>query len=378
MMMEDKLKHLRNSMDKTVFSDTTFESSEKAKILRELNRRERINRFNLNSILSFAVCTFLFIGIGVFAFNEVYTKETNQMQGNTSLDINNEDGLMQDKDEKNDTLGTKEVEPSYPYIVLDGYYYKKTNEVVQSDELGEKIAEVKRIGDWAIKKSGDSNEISPGPIYSVDGKIDYIAGKGVIYKEGKNQAAYIAFKKEEPVEQPGNDSILSSKGDSEEVHIAFQNIKEKKRDLHSFLGVDNRVSLYSANYLPENGPGVELVFNIPEADKVVDDHVVDGMLFISSYKKDTPPSNSRFHRQEGWKRINNGNTIIKQKEEYVPPILKETFKTNGISWGYYEDKVHHDFILRGEKNNMYYEVTTQGDFTLERLKELFESFKQIK
>jgi small nuclear ribonucleoprotein (snRNP)-like protein len=375
-MIEDKLKHLRKSMDKSVFSDTTFESSEKAKILNELNRRERNGRFNLNSILSFAVCTFLFIGIGVFVFNQVNEEETNQTQGNTSLDIS--DGLVQDTDEKNDNLGTKEVEPSYPYIVLDGYYYKKTNEVVSSDEIGEKIGEVKRIGDWAIKKSGDSNEIPPGPIYSVNGKIDYIAGKGVIYKEGKNQAAYIAFKKEEPVEQPEKDSILSSKGDLEEVQIALKNIKEKIGVLYSFVGLDNRVSLNAANYSPENGPGVDLVFNVPEADKADDDHIIDGMLFIRGYKKNTLPSNSRFLQQDEWKRIKNGNTLIKQKVEFVPPTLIETFKINGITWGYYEDNIHNDFILRGEVNNIYYEVTTQGYFTFERLKELLEGFKQIK
>lgn len=375
-LMEDKLKHLRESMDKTVFKDTSLESYERTKILNGLNRNERKVHFNLNSILSFAVCTFLFIGIGALVFNEVKDRENNKPQSNTALDTSKEE---KHQVQNEDQLETKSIKPYYPYIVLDGYYYKKTNEVIQPEGLGEQIAEVKRIGDWEFKKSGDSNEIPPGPIYSVKGKDtkEYIAGKGIIYKEGKNQAGYIVFKKEELVEQPKKESILNSKGDLEEVQIAFGNIIEKVEDLHHFIGIEKRVNLYAADYLPENGPGVDLVYNVPEANIKDNEQNIDGMLFIREYQKDLPPPNSRFLPQNGWNRIKKGNEVIKQKE-FIPPSLIKSFEINGISWGYYEDKTHQDFILRGERNNMYFEVVTQGDFSFEKLKELLKKFKQVR
>lgn len=379
--MEDKLKHLRKSMDKTVFKDAAFQSYEKVKILNEFNKRKRNIRFNFNPILSFAVCTFLFIGIGMFVFNELNEEGTNKPQGNTASDIDSEPkDLDHDKDEQEDNIETNKLEPSYPYIVLNGYYYKKTNEVIQPEKLGGEIAEVKRIGNWAIKQSGDSNEIAPGPIYSVEGResTEYIASKGVINENGKNQSAYLGFKKSEPVEQPDKDSILSSKGDEKEAQIALDNIKGEVVDLYQFTGKGKRVILFAANYMAENGPGAELIYNVPEANKKEENHTIDGILFIYEYKKELPPSQSRFNQNVKWERIKKGNEVIKQKKDIEMPIKIEEFNINGISWSYYKDQEYQDFILRGEKNSMYYEVITQGEFTLESLKILLEEFKQTK
>jgi hypothetical protein len=378
--MEDKLKNLKEIMDKTTFKTTTFDSHEQTKILNRLYKREKLPKFNLNSLLSFATCSVLFIGIGVFVFNQLNGVEGNQMQGNTTFNTNEEQkSLIKDKDESKESEAKKN-EYSYPYIVLNGFYYKKTNEVIKPEKLGEKIAEVKRIGDWAIKQSGDSNEIAPGPIYSVKGSdpTEYIASKGVINKEGKNQSAYIVFEKHESVEQPPKDSILSSKGDIKEVQIALENIKEEVVDLYQFTESGDRVSLFAANHLKENGPGAELIYNVPEANKKEDDQTINGILFIYEYKKELPPSQSRFNQNAEWERIKKGNEVIKQKKDIKMPIKIEEFYTNGIHWSYYKDQEHQDFILRGEKNNMYYEVITQGEFTLESLKTLLEEFKQTK
>lgn len=367
-------------MDKTTFKNTTFDSHEKTNIINRLYKREKFPILNLNSLLSFATCSVLFIGIGVFVFNQLNGGESDKLQGNTTSNINEEQkSLIQDKDESEKTKANKS-EPSYPYIVLNGFYYKKTNEVIQPEKLGEKIAEVKRIGDWAIKQSGDSNEIAPGPIYSVKGNdsTEYITSKGVINKDGKNQSAYIGFEKHEPVEQPEKDSILSSKGDIKEVQIALDNIKEEVVDFYQFTESEDRVSLFAANYLKENGPGAELIYNVPEANKKEENHTINGILFIYEYKKELPPSQSRFNQNAEWERIKKGNEIIKQKKDIEMPIKIEEFYINGISWVYYKDQEHQDFILRGEKNNMYYEVITQGEFTLESLKTLLEGFKQTK
>jgi hypothetical protein len=122
-------------------------------------------------------------------------------------------------------------------------------------------------------------------------------------------------------------------------------------NLYQFIGLDKRVGLFSVTYLGDNNPGVELVYNVPEANKKKDNHIVDGIIFIREYIANTPTF------------------------EYSN--FKEVFEINGILWGYYKDKANQDFVLQGKKNNMHFEITTQGDFSIEKLKDLLVNFKHV-
>lgn len=295
-----------------------------------------------------------------------------EMKKEETVDTNSPDDI--EGGHKNTDENLIDGQSNYPHIVLNGFYYKKTDEEVTSEQLGEQVGEVKRIGTWAIKKSGDSNYIAPGPIYSVKDRSsdEYIVGRGGLFKDGVNKLAYIVFKKEEPVQQVDYDKILNTKGDLEEALIAVDNIKRKMDNFYQINNTD-RVELNYVSYLPENGPGAELIYNIREADKTVNGETNQGMLFIKEYAKQLQPSSSRFEKYV-WKIVLNGDVGTKQKQEALPPVLIDKFEMNGILWSYYTDQERNDIVLRGEKDDMYYEVTTQGDFSLEKLKELLIYF----
>ncbi|GIP33246.1 hypothetical protein J2TS4_24560 [Paenibacillus sp. J2TS4] len=57
--------------------------------------------------------------------------------------------------------------------------------------------------------------------------------------------------------------------------------------------------------------------------------------------------------------------------DFHPPVPVETFRIGEIEWSYYSDE-----LLRGVQDEMYYEVQTQGKFTLDLLKELLLHFKE--
>jgi len=120
-----------------------------------------------------------------------------------------------------------------------------------------------------------------------------------------------------------------------------------------------------------------LGYNILETDKVVNKETIQRMLFIKEYEKQLQPTGSRFNPYM-WITVSNGDgqTATRQKQEVPPPVLIETFEMNGILWSHYTDQVRNDIVLRGEKDDMYYEVTNQGDFSLEKLKELLAYFTE--
>ncbi len=389
--MDSKLKNLRESMNKTVLKEGVMSDIEKRKIYRAaLNGKVRRRRNYFAPVLSAIVLTGLFLTLGSFTYLNLFVSNKNS---DNSLQLQNSSVLEKEDDEQisvtpkatededvvqNTDENLINNQPGYPHIVLNDYYYKKTSEVIQPEDLGEQIAEVKRIGTWEIKKSGDSNYIAPGPIYSVKGRSsdEYIVGKGGIFEDGVNKSAYIVFKKEEPVQQVDHDKILNTKGDIEEALIAVDNIKRKMENFYQLNNTD-RVELNYVSYLPKNGPGAELGYNILETDKVVNKETIQRMLFIKEYEKQLQPTGSRFNPYM-WITVSNGDgqTATRQKQEVPPPVLIETFEMNGILWSHYTDQVRNDIVLRGEKDDMYYEVTNQGDFSLEKLKELLAYFTE--
>jgi len=55
--------------------------------------------------------------------------------------------------------------------------------------------------------------------------------------------------------------------------------------------------------------------------------------------------------------------------------LKESFVVNGIEWGKYET-IYQEDVYRGEQQNLYFEISTQGEIDLSLMKEFLSSFEQ--
>ena len=235
MDMDSQLKNLKEKMDKTVLKQGTISAAEKRRILDAAkNGRLKVKRHRnfLVPLLSVIVTAGLFFSIGsIFSRNLDETKEEGAAtQDKIALQEGSKNEIFMEKPTKEneraelnaeqDTMIMSQPETAYfSYIVFNGYYYKKTGEEVPVEQLGEQIGEVKRTGDWEIKKSGDSNEIPPGSIYIIKNRSDeFIAAKGVVYKDGQNEDGYVVFQKAEPV----------AEGDPNEIEKAEDNLDKGK------------------------------------------------------------------------------------------------------------------------------------------------------
>jgi beta-lactamase regulating signal transducer with metallopeptidase domain len=366
--------------------------------LANLVRNKRTIKRRIYMIKKFQKKSYRWSALGVMAVVAVASLSLLNVQANGSNEEQKEnitDKITIKEMEKEVTVSTKSPEdivrgdkntdensindqPNYAYIVLNGFYYKKTNEEVSSDQLGEQVGEVKRIGDWAIKKSGDTNEIPPGPIFSIKGRNDeYIVGKGVVFKNGQNLEGYLVFQKADKVKESNTNNILNAKGDPEETKIAFENVKQKIGTLFGFIDIDSRVNLQSVSY--SEGAIVNLIYGIQEGDKKNGNDLIQGFLFIYQYEKSFPLKNSRFVKPVEYEMIEGENGTIAEKSRDVKwekPKLIESFKLNGIEWGAYEDSYYNDLVIKGQTEKFNFEITTQGNFPIDKIKELLRFYKE--
>ena len=280
----------------------------------------------------------------------------------------------QEGEGKQTTSADKQRKISYPYIVLNGFYYAKTGDTVSKENLVQQIAKVERIGEWNIKKQGDSNEVAPGPIYSVRGKDSkqFITAKGVIYKDGKNQAAYLLFEKRDPVESVDEKSILSTKGDATEGKLAVQNIKKVLPTLYEYRDDTGTTSVNLAAYRKDFGPGAMLYYRVPSKDTTdKDGHEIPGEIMSFQYNKSIKISQSQLNPKP--KGIYHPNS----EEKEIKPQLIESFVKNNTNWELYKT-YSGTYIMQGKHGDMIYEVQLQGDFKLSDAQIVATNFRKYK
>jgi hypothetical protein len=227
--MDEQLKHLKESMDRTLLKNGSFRPDEKQNILRaiqnEKRKRERRRR-RLATGLSVALSFCLLIGLSWVVYTHLHDKpnsfadkslssasqKDSQEASNGQQYSNNNGNDNAVHPSINADINTykatdKQIEkldkPYFTYVVFKNYYYKETGDMVTEDKLGQEIGRIRRTGDHNVKKSGDSNDLQPGPIYAIHGEDPaiYIAAKGSIIRNGKNEVGYLIFKKFAPVEQ---------------------------------------------------------------------------------------------------------------------------------------------------------------------------------
>lgn len=236
------------------------------------------------------------------------------------------------------------------YAIYNGYYYAADGTVVNQPDIGKPISEIKRTGDVPDKQSSDSN-IFIGTVYSIQNVSDQqkIAVKYNDIYIGLQRASSLA------------DILMSSKGDPKTNALALRNVRKEAPFLYEFPGMEKQIQLVS--YQPGMGPGVTLYYQLPEANK----NDMQGFLFIFEYRK-------------GWENITIENSIpfpvgVRQSRSTFqansnPGAPVKTFDLNGIHWSYYSNS-----LLRGEKDDRYYEIQVQGSLAEEKLMDLLKSFK---
>ncbi|MGV3488977.1 MAG: hypothetical protein ACO1OC_10370 [Tuberibacillus sp.] len=217
--MDEKLRHLKESMDRTVLRNGAFRNEEKRNILLAIQKQKKMEarrRSRLRISFSLAAAFCLVIGLSWAVFSHFQNQPNNiAYQSNSVKSSEKKDKNTQEKATDADTFAaTDTVEnptpfkydkendvPDYTYVIFNQYFYKETGKTITKDQLGQQIGRVKRMGVWAEHRSGDSNEIPPGVIYAIHGMDPaiYIAAKGPIMQDGQMQSGYLVLKKFEPV-----------------------------------------------------------------------------------------------------------------------------------------------------------------------------------
>lgn len=259
------------------------------------------------------------------------------------------------------------------YVVHSGYYYVKTDEIVKADMIGEQIGTVKRIGDWVIKREGDSNEFAPeSGMFAIKGvtpneklaiKINRssrrIDPKDAIYE-------YQVVRRSTPVKQAEKSKIMGSKNDPEEVSAVIKNIREVNPYLFEFKGLDKRVNLISAMYADEGVTdsllqGTYLIYRLPEADyKQFDKYDVQGYLDVSEYSKQMINDGQ----------IKKDSIFLQDHKEWR--VLEE-FNLNELHWKH-SVNLHDREVYVGEKGDHIYEIGVPQNLTSQQIKELLGHF----
>jgi hypothetical protein len=262
------------------------------------------------------------------------------------------------------------IPPDQRYIVYKNAYYVKTDEVLPTLQVGNKVLTVTRIGDWAIKKEGDTNEFTPGSdLYTVKGSDD--SKMAVKVSRGKTSSGttiyeYQIVKRYAPVIQTESSTILGAKGDYNEVAIAINNIRKKDPYLFELTEMDSRAKLFSASYIDPITEGMSvygtyLIYELPEADV---NKNLQGILEIAEY--------SEADKQQGkiQNSIYGGNgkkaTKTNQSDE---PQVKAQFEMNSLRWLDYGNGTY-----VGRTGDRYYEIHLQGKLTDEKLKDVLKHF----
>ncbi|PEZ08190.1 transcriptional regulator [Bacillus sp. AFS018417] len=348
--------------------------------LANLSRNKKILKRRIFMIKKFQKKSYGWSALGIAAvvtlsaISLVNADETAHKEKDLKGDANVENVKQVDKQEaakkEEDTQYTdrdKQNRASNGYIVLNEFYYVKTGEIAPKEQLERQIGKVERIGEWEIKKTGDSNEVPPGPIFSIKGKDpeQFIAAKGVTYENGESKAAYLVFEKKEPVTNEIDEtSILSAKNDETEVNIAYKNVKKLLPSMYEYRDNTGTTTLTQVSYAKDLGPGVVLYYRVPSKD-TRDEHgnEVQGFIMAYQYDKSKKLEQSWFRTEPVLepKKFSDGAIRMEKVGEQPAPELIESFVKNDTNWGLYK-KYTGQYFLKGEHGNMIYELQLQGDF----------------
>lgn len=187
-------------------------------------------------------------------------------------------------------------EPQFgAYLIHDNAYYVRTEEIVPQEQVGKELGRVQRIGDWALKKEGDSNAFSPQ--MSVYYELSGVDSKEKIAVLAKGNSAepweyWVLRRTAEVVVDTG--AILHAKNDPEEVGYVLANVRRLNPNFYEFRDPEDSLLLHLAAYAPEQqfmrmmygvkgGSGTIMVYEYPRSYAGSSDESMHGPMYEDAH-----------------------------------------------------------------------------------------------
>lgn len=254
--------------------------------------------------------------------------------------------------------------PKYTnFIIHDGYYYVPTGDDIGREKIGKLLGTVKSAvyitGNKLFLEEGDSALYNySNKYYSIKGVSDNVKIACEDRQSLKSPAAsFIVLERKEQFKAPDTEYLFSAKADEKECGIAIKNIAKYIPFFYTFNTDELKpfivyVQSETGNAdEKENGTGYILL-----------NYVVD-----SSNREDTS--------KWVYLRISEGKHNLSDLSEfsYVPDPVILSFELNGIKWRGYKGASGNDLYFKGEKDDVVYEVSTEG-MDIEKVRQYLNSF----
>ncbi|MGZ4135161.1 MAG: hypothetical protein ACXVC1_07150, partial [Tumebacillaceae bacterium] len=249
------------------------------------------------------------------------------------------------------------------YIIHNNCYFVSTNQVVDGSRIGEEIGRVKRIGDWSLKREGDSNAYPPNMVimYQLPGADPNQSIVVLTKMNSADPGTYEIFRNDGKVETDTS-QILSAKNDPEEVGYALKNMEKLNPYQYEITGMGERavptLAIFSPKDVAKSNQGqVQIEYQVQEAKGTVDGVSFSGRLTVYEYGVDTKGDNPSTLFGEAFK-INPLTTVLSE------------FDQNGIHWQEYAKNIY-----LGIKGDTYYELHLDGVLSTDRFREFIDHFQ---
>lgn len=144
--------------------------------------------------------------------------------------------------------------PSGAYLIHDNAYYVPTEETVPQQRLGMQLGQVERIGDWALKREGDSNAYPPQinsyfELSGVDPKEKIV----LFAKENSGDPGKFLVMRRAAEVHVDTSLLLHAKNDPVEVRFVLENVRRLLPDFYQFWDRDGKLNVQLAAYDPKTG-----------------------------------------------------------------------------------------------------------------------------
>ncbi|MCX7569368.1 hypothetical protein OS242_05295 [Tumebacillus sp. DT12] len=138
------------------------------------------------------------------------------------------------------------------YVIHDKAYYVPTEEIVPPEQVGAELGRVQRIGDWALKREGDSNAYPPQMnVYYVRNGADPKKEIVLLAKNNSADPGVYTVMRRAAVVAVDTSAILHAKNDQEEVGYVLENIRRLNPSFYEFRDVEDSLVLHLAAYVPD-------------------------------------------------------------------------------------------------------------------------------
>ncbi|GGE37909.1 hypothetical protein GCM10011391_15880 [Pullulanibacillus camelliae] len=333
--MDDELNRLKKAMDQTVLKEGTFTHREKQNVLSRVQHKTIRPQKVLKALFSGAVCLGLLVVLSFYFMSDQQEHPSASSESKSKTAVSTKASQKTEKhQEAAGDASTEQVEnvTAYDYASnaqstdIPGHFtfnqgnYVKSNATVRGSQINKKL-----------------NTLGKATIYSIVGQ-EVASAIAVRYDDDEGQPMYWLYHR--------NTNELLTLSSKEMALYLFKN---------------KAIQLKQVDLKTDWGPGLMLTYSeVKEPEQTI---------IVKEYEKKKAPVASTSFNQDA---LNKGNV----KSSYAPHP-KATFVANGIRWTEYIGS-RTPILLRGEKENYYYEVTANDEKSLPQLKTFVKQFVPYK